>query len=65
MRVAAIVVEGVPAVLHHPIVGNVAWGEIGGPGSGYVLYFVEGPEANRPLTVDTTVLHDDRWELTQ
>jgi hypothetical protein len=53
--------EGQPVRLRHPIVGEVGWGDINGPGSGYVLYFLWGPEQGKALLADHVVLFDDRW----
>ena len=53
--------EGHDVALRHPIIGAVGWGEPNGPGSGYVLYHLQGPEQGKPLLADHAVLFDDQW----
>ena len=60
MRLCDLLEDEKEALLYHEIVGRVNWGEILGPGSGFILYF---PVTNEPLLADAAVLFDDTWEL--
>lgn len=63
-RIAALIQPGQPARLEHPICGRVDWLERA-PGEGFMLVWAEGPEKGRPLSVDETVLFDDRWTVVE
>jgi hypothetical protein len=52
--------EGEKAVIWHPLLGEILWNEVGGPGSGFYLSFKIDGEL---LIVDDVVLNDDKWEI--
>lgn len=61
-QLSQILISNKNARLFHPELGNVIWHDFG-MGQGRQLYFGRGPEKNKPLVVDETVLFDETWLL--